>query len=262
MSFRCLSQSFLCLSLHFHSDLSASVVPAVRSTDGRGHSSRRRDCHLADSPSPSPLKHLLKAEGGAAKRRSRRRLQVTRESTAHMPIGRELVGCALTPNGTASPFEPGGCTAFRIHSNSQHADPPGSKGGCPLSRVVALRSVAIPIPTRWPTWHGRRWSSPAGSRLTRRPQQVTIRLSCAFVAGPSFPSCLRKHRPTRVWTLDTADAITSTHRLSLPFTAQSPSNRRLSSSNHRLPLPNRRPITAFHRPITAFRCLSLPFTAL
>ena len=31
-----------------------------------GECSRRRDCHFADIPSPSLLKHLLKAEGGAA----------------------------------------------------------------------------------------------------------------------------------------------------------------------------------------------------
>ena len=31
-----------------------------------GPSSRRRDCHIADAPSPSLLKHLLKGEGSAA----------------------------------------------------------------------------------------------------------------------------------------------------------------------------------------------------
>ena len=31
-----------------------------------GDNSRRRDCHFADTPSPSMLKHLLKVEGGAA----------------------------------------------------------------------------------------------------------------------------------------------------------------------------------------------------
>ena len=30
-----------------------------------GGSSRRRDCHSADAPSPSLLKHLLQGEGGA-----------------------------------------------------------------------------------------------------------------------------------------------------------------------------------------------------
>ena len=28
--------------------------------------SRRRDCHFADTPSPSSLKHLIEVEGGAA----------------------------------------------------------------------------------------------------------------------------------------------------------------------------------------------------
>ena len=36
---------------------------------------RRRDCHSADTPSPSLLKRLLKGEGGAAGWQSRRRLQ-------------------------------------------------------------------------------------------------------------------------------------------------------------------------------------------
>ena len=34
--------------------------------DAVGSDSRRRDCHFADSPSPSILKHLPKGEGGAA----------------------------------------------------------------------------------------------------------------------------------------------------------------------------------------------------
>ena len=29
----------------------------------RGETSRRRDCHFADTPSPSALEHLLKGEG-------------------------------------------------------------------------------------------------------------------------------------------------------------------------------------------------------
>ena len=33
----------------------------------RGESSRRRDCHFADNPSPSILKHLLKREGGCSR---------------------------------------------------------------------------------------------------------------------------------------------------------------------------------------------------
>ena len=31
-----------------------------------GGGSRRRDCHFADNPTPSILKHLLKTEGNAA----------------------------------------------------------------------------------------------------------------------------------------------------------------------------------------------------
>ena len=31
-----------------------------------GSSSRRRDCHFTDTPSPSILKRLLKGQGGAA----------------------------------------------------------------------------------------------------------------------------------------------------------------------------------------------------
>ena len=34
---------------------------------GKGLGSRRRDCHFADVPSESVLKHLLKVKGGAIK---------------------------------------------------------------------------------------------------------------------------------------------------------------------------------------------------
>ena len=38
----------------------------------------------------------------------------------------------------------------RTLPQQQHADPPGSKRGCPLSRVATLRTVAVPIATCWP----------------------------------------------------------------------------------------------------------------
>ena len=39
---------------------------AAHMVDRHGLASRRRDCHFADIPSPSILKHLLEGEGGAA----------------------------------------------------------------------------------------------------------------------------------------------------------------------------------------------------
>ena len=39
--------------------------------------SRRRDCHFADVPSLTLLKHLLQEEGGAVERQSRQRLKAT-----------------------------------------------------------------------------------------------------------------------------------------------------------------------------------------
>ena len=42
-----------------------------------GVRSYSRDCHFADALSPSLLKHLLQAEGGAAEGQSRRRLGVS-----------------------------------------------------------------------------------------------------------------------------------------------------------------------------------------
>ena len=38
----------------------------ARAGGPRGLDSRRRDCQFTDTPSPSVLKHLLQAEGGAA----------------------------------------------------------------------------------------------------------------------------------------------------------------------------------------------------
>ena len=42
------------------------AADGVRDTERAGGLSPRRDCHFADIPSPSVLKHLLQVEGGAA----------------------------------------------------------------------------------------------------------------------------------------------------------------------------------------------------
>ena len=51
------------------SDWPATLASSHRPTPpaaAGGAASRRRDCHSADIPSPSLLKHLLKGEGAAA----------------------------------------------------------------------------------------------------------------------------------------------------------------------------------------------------
>ena len=51
---------------HVYRQSSAPVIwEGMQKEKAKGKASRRRDCHLADIPSPCLLKHLLKGEGGA-----------------------------------------------------------------------------------------------------------------------------------------------------------------------------------------------------
>ena len=55
--------SFPVIDLNSSSDSVFSCLPSS-STRRTVMSSRRRDCHFTDIPSPSILKHLIKGEGG------------------------------------------------------------------------------------------------------------------------------------------------------------------------------------------------------
>ena len=60
------------VSIELRVAYSCTDLAALRSDQPPSH---RRDCHFADAPSTSLLIHLLKVEGAAAERQSRRRLQ-------------------------------------------------------------------------------------------------------------------------------------------------------------------------------------------